>query len=46
MLKRLKASLGNTNVHRRRNLDTEAPASKILRDKDSAYCFIYVSRCR
>jgi len=33
-------------VHRRRNLDTEPSASKILRDKDYAYCFIYVSRSR
>ena len=42
--KRLKPSLCNSNVHfcRKRNLDTEPSASKILRDKDSAYCFIYV----
>ena len=46
--KRLKPSLGNSNVHRRRHFDTEPSASKILRDKDSAYayCFIYVSRSR
>jgi len=31
----------NSNVHRRRNLDTEPSASKILRDKDSTYFFIY-----
>ena len=36
----IKSSLGNSNVHRRRNLDTEPSASKILRDRDSAYCFI------
>ena len=40
----LKPSLGNSNVHRRRNLDIEQSASKIMRDRDSAYCFIYVSR--
>ena len=40
--KRPKPSLCNSNVDRRRNLDTEPSASKILRDKDSAYCFIYV----
>jgi len=34
-------------VHRRINLHTEPSASKILRDKDSAYCFVYyVSRSR
>ena len=40
--KRLKPSLGNSSVHRRRNLGTEPSALKILRDKDSAYIFIYV----
>jgi len=40
----LKPSLGNSNVHRRRNLDAEPSASKILHDRDLAYCFIYVSR--
>jgi len=47
--KSLKPSLGNNNVHRRRNLDTEPSASEILRDRDSfglIYCFIYVSRSR
>jgi len=34
--KRLKPNLGNSNVHRRRNLDREPSASKILCDKDSA----------
>ena len=40
----LKPSLGNSNVHHQRNLGTEPSASGILRDKDSSYCFIYVSR--
>ena len=44
--KRLKPSLGNSNVHRQRKLDTEPSASKIVRDKDSDYCFVYVSRSR
>jgi len=34
--KRLKPSLGNSNVHRERNLDREPSASEILRDKDLA----------
>ena len=41
---KFKPSLGNSNVHRRINLGIEPSASKILRDNDSAYCFIYVSR--
>jgi len=40
--KRLKPSLGNSNVRCRRNLDTEPFVSKILRDNDSAYCFICI----